>query len=131
MIKRTWRTKGGTMEWIATILEEELVKDNRQVVQVGGHSILLIRHDDRIYATASACPHMRLPLKGAKIEGDTIVCRWHHSAFDLETGDVKEWSPWPPAVGRMLGALSREKALPVFPTKVEDGQIWVGFEQGE
>ena len=50
-------------------------------------------------------------------------------AFDLDTGDVKEGSPWPQAVGRMLGALSREKALAVFPTKVENGLIWVGVEQ--
>ena len=117
------------MNWFAAIPEDELAEGARHVVKVGGQSILLIRHDGQIHAIASACPHMRLPLKGAKIEDDTIVCPWHHSAFDLETGDVKEWSLWPPAVGRMLGALSREKALSVFPTKVEDGQIWVGIEQ--
>jgi nitrite reductase/ring-hydroxylating ferredoxin subunit len=121
--------KGGPMNWFAAILENELAEGARQVVKVGGHAILLTHHDGRIYATASACPHMRLPLKGGKIGGYTIVCPWHQSAFDLETGDVKEWSPWPPAVGRMLGALSREKALPVFPTKVEDGRIWVVIEQ--
>lgn len=74
---------------------------------------------------------MRLPLKGGRVEDGTIVCPWHHSAFDLRTGDVRDWSPWPPAVGRMLRALSREKALPTFPTKVEDGSIWVGIEEAE
>ena len=117
------------MTWVRTLAQDELSEGERQVVKVAEHSILLIRHDGRIYAIASACPHMRLPLKGAKIKDGTIVCPWHHSAFDLETGNVKAWSPWPPAVGRMLGALSREKALPVFPTKVEDGQIWVGIEK--
>jgi nitrite reductase/ring-hydroxylating ferredoxin subunit len=67
-------------------------------------------------------------VKDGKIEDHTITCPWHRSAFDLQTGDVKDWSPWPPAVGKMLGALSRRKTLPVFPTKVEDDVIWVGIE---
>jgi nitrite reductase/ring-hydroxylating ferredoxin subunit len=116
------------MDWIRTMREDELPDGERQVVKIGERSILLIHHEGQIYAMASACPHMRLPLKGGKIESGTIVCPWHHSAFDLRTGDVKDWSPWPPAVGRMLGALSREKALPVFPVKVEEGSIWIGVE---
>ena len=115
------------MEWVETILEDKLAEGERQVVKVGGHSVLLIRHDGQIYAIDSACPHMRLPLKGGKIHDHTITCPWHRSAFDLDSGDVKDWSPWPPAVGRMLGALSREKALLVFPTRVEQGKIWVGI----
>jgi nitrite reductase/ring-hydroxylating ferredoxin subunit len=105
--------------------EKELVEGERQVVDVDGQSILLLRHKGRVYALASACPHMRLPLKGGKVEDGTLVCPWHHSAFDLETGDVKDWSPWPPAVGRLLGAISREKALPVFPVRITEGSIWI------
>lgn len=115
------------MEWVDTIAQSELPQGSRQVVQLHEHSILLIHEEGRIYAVASACPHMRLPLKGGKVSDGTIVCPWHHSAFDLETGDVQEWSPWPPAVGKLLGRISREKALPVLPTKVEDGRIWVGM----
>ena len=116
------------MKWFKALAEDELPEGSREVVQVDEQSVLLIRHEGRIYACASACPHMGQSLKGAKIEGDTITCPRHHSAFDLRTGDVKAWSPWPPAVGRMLGALSREKALPVYSTKVEEGSIWVGIE---
>ena len=116
------------MEWVKALAQDELPAGERQVVKIRERSILLINEGDEIYAIASACPHMRLPLKGGKVEEGTIVCPWHHSAFDLQTGDVKDWSPWPPAVGKMLGALRREHALPVFVTKVEDGAIWVGIE---
>ena len=117
------------MEWIETISEDELAEGERKVVRVNGYSVLLIRHEGQIYAIESACPHMRLPLKGGKVHDHTITCPWHHSAFDLDSGDVKDWSPWPPGVGRMLGALSREKALHVFPIKVEHGKIWVEVGQ--
>jgi nitrite reductase/ring-hydroxylating ferredoxin subunit len=118
------------MEWADAIAQSELPEGSRQVVQLHEHSVLLIHQQGRIYAIASACPHMRLPLKGGKVSDGTIVCPWHHSAFGLGTGDVQEWSPWPPAVGKLLGKLSRERALPVFPTKVEDGRIWVGMGDG-
>lgn len=117
------------MEWVETIAEDELAEGERKVVRANGRSILMIREDGQIYAVGSACPHMRLPLKGARVEEHTLTCPWHHSQFDLRTGDVQAWSPWPPAVGRMLGALSREKALPVYPTRVEGNKIWVGIEE--
>lgn len=116
------------MNWIKVLAQDELPEGERKVVQANDHTLLLLRHEGQVYAIASRCPHMRLPLKGGKVEAGTITCPWHHSAFDLQSGDVKDWSPWPPAVGRMLGALSREKALPTFPTKVEEGSIWVGIE---
>jgi nitrite reductase/ring-hydroxylating ferredoxin subunit len=122
--------KEASMNWVKALLQDELPEGERRAVKIGERSILLIHEQGHVYAMASACPHMRLPLKGGKLtENGAIVCPWHHSAFDLRSGDVKEWSPWPPGVGRMLGAISREKALPVFPTKVEDGSVWVSLEE--
>ncbi len=113
------------MTWIKTIPEADLPEGARQVVSVQGTEVLLLRHEDRIYAVANACPHMRFSLKGGRIADGAIVCPFHHSAFDLETGDVKAWSPWPPLVGPMLGNLSREKALATYTVKVEDGYIFL------
>ena len=79
------------MDWIRTMREDELPDGERQVVKIGERSILLIHHEGQIYAMASACPHMRLPLKRGNLTGDgAIVCPWHHSAFDLRTGDAAE-----------------------------------------
>ena len=115
------------MKWTRVLDENELAEGERTMVDVGELSILLIHSEGQVYALESRCPHMRLPLKGAKVEGSTLTCPWHHSAFDLRTGDVQDWSPWPPAVGTMLGTLRRERALVVYPTKIEEGAIWVGI----
>lgn len=102
----------------------------RKVLKVDNRAILLLHHEGQIYAMENACPHMRLPLQGGKItEDNAIVCPWHHSAFDLQSGDVKDWSPWPPGVERVLAKVSKEKALTVFPTRLEEGSIWVGLEE--
>lgn len=118
------------MKWIKALAQEALPNQARQVVKVSNHTILLLHHEEQIYAVENTCPHLKLPLQGGKITEDkAIVCPWHHSAFDLQTGDVKDWSPWPPGVGRVLGKISKEKALTVFPTRVEEGSIWVGLEE--
>jgi len=118
------------MDWIKVLAQDELPAGTRQVVQVVERDVLLVNLKGQVYAVDNRCPHMGAPLvRGEVTEDGTLVCRRHHSAFDLRTGDVKDWAPWPPAVGRVLGAISREKPLPVFQTKVEDGSIWVGLEE--
>jgi nitrite reductase/ring-hydroxylating ferredoxin subunit len=117
------------VNWIKALPETDLPNGERTVVDAGERSILLIHHEGQIYALQPRCPHMGGPLEKGRIEtttaGPTLTCPWHHSAFDLRSGDVQAWSPWPPAVGKMLGALRRERALTIYPVKVEEGTIWV------
>ena len=114
------------MEWHQALNTSELTSGKRKCVTVAGNKIILINHQDKVHAIESACPHFRLPLAKATITDDNaIVCPWHKSAFDLTSGDVKDWSPWPPVVGKLLGKLSRKKTLKVFNTKVENEQVWV------
>ncbi len=118
------------MKWIDVLDENRLGEGAREIVHVDGRPVLLVRHQGQVYAVAARCPHMGAPLKNGRLTDDgAIICPFHRSAFDLRTGDVKDWAPWPPAVGSVLGALRRERALPVFPVKVEDGRIWVGIEE--
>jgi nitrite reductase/ring-hydroxylating ferredoxin subunit len=117
------------MNWIQVLSQDELPEGAKRVVNVEGRDILLVRHEGQVYAADNTCPHMGARLEKGEVTKDgAIVCPRHRSAFDLHSGDVKEWSPWPPGVGRVLGAVSREKALPVFPTRVEGGSIWVSLE---
>lgn len=117
------------MTWFKVLPTDTLAEGERQVVKAGSRSVLLINHDNKFYAVDSVCPHLKLPLKKGKLtsEGE-IVCPWHRSAFDLCTGDVASWTPWPPGVGKILGMVSGEKVLPVFPTRIEEGNVWVDVE---
>jgi nitrite reductase/ring-hydroxylating ferredoxin subunit len=117
------------MTWTKALTEDALPEGVRQVVKIGDNAILLFRQENQIHAVTNKCPHLGLPLQKGKItDNNTIVCPWHHSAFDINTGDVKAWSPWPPVLGKVLGCLTHEKALTIFPTKVEGGDIWVQIQ---
>jgi nitrite reductase/ring-hydroxylating ferredoxin subunit len=118
------------MNWIEVLAQDELPEGARQVVKTAARDILLINHRGQIHAVDNRCPHMGASLaRGEVTDEGTIICPRHHSSFDMHTGDVKDWAPWPPGVGRVLGTISRERALRVFPTKVEEGSIWVGLEE--
>lgn len=115
------------MSWIKVLEANELPEGDRQVIKVGGREVMVIHHQGELFAIDNRCPHLRFPITLGRIDHECAIhCPWHRSAFDLKTGDVKAWAPWPPGViTRVLGTISREKTLPVFPVRIEDGGIWV------
>lgn len=118
------------MNWVKVLSQESLAPGAREVVKVGKQNILVINHSGEIFAVDNKCPHLKLSLKKGKITEDgSIVCRWHRSSFDLRSGEVKEWCTFPPVVGSVLGKVSEQKSLSVFPTRVEDGNILIGVEE--
>ena len=117
------------MNWVKALPEGDLKEGERQVVRLENRRIVLLKYKGELYAINRSCPHMKVSMARAKITDDgTIVCRFHRSSFDLKTGEVKDWCPWPPVVGKALGTINKDQqALPVFPTRVEEGNIWVGL----
>lgn len=48
--------------------------------------VVLVRHQGRISAMGARCSHMGGPLEGGWLLKGGLVCPWHGSRFDLETG---------------------------------------------
>jgi nitrite reductase/ring-hydroxylating ferredoxin subunit len=118
------------MNWIEVSSVEGLPEGERQVVEVGDKEILVLNHQGTIYALGNVCTHMGARMvKGKVTDEGTLVCPRHHTVFELETGEVVEWAPWPPVVGKVLGAVSQEEPLPSYETRVEEGTIFVGVEE--
>ncbi|MTJ09480.1 Rieske (2Fe-2S) protein [Anabaena sp. UHCC 0204] len=113
------------MAWTKVLTVDALAAGAREVVKVGDRKILLLNHENKLYAVDNTCPHLKLSLTKGKIENGAIVCSFHRSAFDLSNGEVKTWCPFPPVVGKLLGKVSPEKTLPVYPLKVEEGNILI------
>jgi nitrite reductase/ring-hydroxylating ferredoxin subunit len=113
------------MTWTKVLAETALNEGDRQVVKLDDRKLLVLKHAGKIHVVDNACPHMKLPMKKGKITADgQLVCPFHRTAFDLCSGKAANWTPFPPVVGPMMGKLSGTKDLPVFATKVENGDIW-------
>lgn len=118
------------MAWIEAMDLEHLQQQKRLTEIIKGHKILFIWHNETVHAMASQCPHFKLPLTKGKItENDTIICPFHKSEFDLTTGHANCWSPWPPAIGSVLGKLSKPKDLKIYPTRIDNGKVEVDINE--
>lgn len=86
------------------------VKEGQQLeIDFFGRPLLLTRKDGRVYAYVNVCTHVGGPVKR---DGDTLLCTWHGSTFDVDTGKALT-PPAPP--GSKLVAL---------PIKVKDGKVF-------
>jgi nitrite reductase/ring-hydroxylating ferredoxin subunit/uncharacterized membrane protein len=100
----------GPDDFVPVLDEEELPQNGLRKVEVGGADVLLSRSSGgEICAISSVCSHLGGPLEQGERQGDTVVCPWHGSRFDLCSGEVLD----SPAVFPQ----------PRYETRVREGRI--------
>lgn len=77
-----------TEKWTKVATPAELKNDKPYQVMAGETPVVLISHDDSIYALSSTCVHAGGPLAEGEVEGDCITCPWHGSQFRISDGHV-------------------------------------------
>ena len=129
------------MVWKKGTALESFLEKPQQVFKIKREDILVVKIEEKYFALNDKCPHAYLSLQGSDIDmkNETIWCRWHKSAFCYKTGEVKEWmkiSNFKKMLGKIgLNAEAKEisdmEQIPVdvYPTKEQDGFIWIGMEE--
>lgn len=77
--------------------------------------VVLVRQGDRVHAMGARCSHAGGPLDEGWVLGGTLVCPWHGSRYDLESGQ--------PASGPSTCPQPR------YQTRLRDGVIELRREQ--
>jgi nitrite reductase/ring-hydroxylating ferredoxin subunit len=104
--------EAGPDEFTPVLDESELAQDDLRRVEVDGVGVLLSRSSGgEVCAIAATCNHFSGPLEQGEREGDTVVCPWHNSRFDLCSGQVID--------GPAVFPQSR------YETRVKDGKVEV------
>lgn len=99
--------------WTPIIHAREIPENSLRVVIAGDINLLLCNVAGTIYAAPNACPHRRLSLEGAMLEGSVLTCCWHGYQYDLRHG------------GRCLNDPSVK--LEPLPVSVEGGVVRVAL----
>jgi nitrite reductase/ring-hydroxylating ferredoxin subunit/uncharacterized membrane protein len=102
----------GPDEFVPVLDEGELPQDGMRRVSANGAEVLLSRSSSgEVCAISSVCGHLGGPLEQGDREGDTVVCPWHQSRFELCSGGVIDG----PAVFPQ----------PRYETRIREGKIEV------
>lgn len=89
----------------------ELNNGEMKTINLDGKEVLLCRIAENFYALGAHCTHYGALLSDGVLNGDRIICPWHHACFNAKTGDNLE----PPA----------NDSLPVFETRIESDNVIV------
>jgi 3-phenylpropionate/trans-cinnamate dioxygenase ferredoxin subunit len=81
-------------EFRKVAVAEDVTPGSAMLVEVEGKKIALFNLGGTFYAIDDECPHEGGPLSEGDIEGESVVCPWHASVFNIKTGEVEA----PPAV---------------------------------
>jgi len=93
-------------------------------LEVAGRIVLvgrLIGGD--VVAVSRICPHRHLPMDGGSCLLDEVACPNHQYTYDARTGENRyPKNVFPAAKARQL------EGVTVYPTREEDGWIWIAVE---
>lgn len=76
-------------DWTPVLPEAELPADQTlKRVDVDGIGVVLCRDGDTVSAFAGLCPHLAAPMEDGWVDRGRVVCPWHGSQFDVQSGAV-------------------------------------------
>jgi nitrite reductase/ring-hydroxylating ferredoxin subunit/multimeric flavodoxin WrbA len=73
--------------WVDLGSVEELRRKDLAQVRVGHTAIALTYRNGEFSAISGACNHVGGPLGDGTLDGDYVVCPWHHYKFHFRTGE--------------------------------------------
>jgi nitrite reductase/ring-hydroxylating ferredoxin subunit/uncharacterized membrane protein len=89
----------------------DLVEGEPRGVDVDGVPVVLVSGEGTVRAVGGRCPHLGAPLGEGWLHRGELVCPWHGSRFDLDTGEPEQGPSTAP--------------LPCFDTRVRAGRVEV------
>ncbi|WP_412069817.1 FAD-dependent oxidoreductase [Rubrivirga sp. IMCC43871] len=98
-------------DFVRVASTHDLADGEMRQVDADGTAVLLSRVNGAFHACTAFCTHYGAPLVDGVLDGTTVVCPWHHAAFDVASGALCQ----PPALD----------ALRSFPVRVVGDDVLV------
>lgn len=96
--------------WVRVASEEDVPDGGAKQVEVGGQPVALFQVAGKFHAIHNTCLHRGGPLAEGDVNGDIVTCPWHMWQYDVTTGECRT---------------AEGMSVRCYPTKVEDGQVFV------
>lgn len=90
---------------------DDIPPGERLFCEFDEEAAIILNVDGEFFCVADLCTHDGGPLEDGLVDGYSIECPRHGACFDIRTGAVL--------------SLPATKPIPVYPLKIEDGEIYV------
>ena len=97
--------------WVKIAGKASLPEGRGVLIEAGTHRIALFRIGDEVHAIGDRCSHAEASLSEGDLYDEEIECPRHGASFDVRTGEAL--------------SLPATKPVPVYPTKTEDGDVYL------
>src|ERR1700752_5278389 len=81
---------------------KDVVDDGMRVFDVEGTKVNVANALGHLYAFDDTCTHLGCPLAKGKLDGTTVTCPCHGSAFDITSGAVLRGPAQQPVRSRLV-----------------------------
>ena len=98
--------------YFQVISAEDVQENECLALEIDHLPVVLFRLNGEFFATGDVCSHDNGAISDGHLEGYEVVCPRHGVRFDIRDGKVKR--------------LPAAKDIPHYPTKVENGFVFIG-----
>ena len=82
------REGGFTMAEFQTVGKvSEIAPGEMKLIDLAGEAVVVANVDGTFYAFGNKCTHVGGPLAEGELDGDTVICPWHATIFDVKSGE--------------------------------------------
>ena len=113
--------KNETINWVKAAAVENFPINGGAAVLINGVQIAVFNftNEGKWYATQNQCPHKGEMAISRGLTGDAegipkVACPFHKKSFSLENGHCLS---------------GEEYELKIYPVKIEDGYVYIGFHK--
>jgi nitrite reductase/ring-hydroxylating ferredoxin subunit len=118
------------------LISESVEQHRGHVMHYAGDAVLAMFDAvvDSLVCATHVQRDLQSPINSTITDDRGVVCRWHCSCFDLQTGEVREWATRLQEDGtspgwEFLGDISKNQMkLTVYPCRIHDGYLWIAPE---
>lgn len=108
----------------------DLADGEMRQVSADGTEVLLSRVDGAFHACTAFCTHYGAPLATGVLDGTTVVCPWHHAAFDVASGALCE-PPAPDALRTFEVRVEGEDVLVRVPADADEHGKGIAYRESD
>ncbi|PAP78469.1 apoptosis inducing factor family protein [Rubrivirga marina] len=117
-------------DFVRVAAASDLADGEMRQVQADGTDVLLSRVDGVYHACTAFCTHYGAPLATGVLDGTTVVCPWHHAAFDVTSGALCE-PPAPDALRSFEVRIDGDNVLVRVPPDADDHGEGIAYRESD